>query len=245
MRARTCSAVGGLDLVEGDYAEAGIVGVGRVGERDGERADGSGHEALAAGLVADAVGPFAALLRGLLVDLPGQVAEHRVFDDLLVEGGVFAAAVLARVVDEELALGDAGGAEGVGLDDVGAGLEKAAMDVADHLRLRQGEDVAVVQQVLGGVFEALAADVGFRHAVGADGRAHRSVDDGDSAFEDLFERMLGLVGNGWHESPVTLCWGPCVRILGCEHTRSVSIGCGRYYEDSMGLVSAGQASIRA
>jgi hypothetical protein len=41
--------VGGLDLVEGDDAEAGVVGVGRVGERDGERADGAGDEALAAG----------------------------------------------------------------------------------------------------------------------------------------------------------------------------------------------------
>ncbi len=134
IRARTCSRVGGLDLVEGDDAEAGIVGVGRVGERDGEGADGSGDEALAAGVVGDAVGPFAALLRGLLVDLPGEVAEHRVVDDLLVELGIFAAAVLAGVVDEELALGDAGGAEGVGLDDVGAGLEEAAVDVADHRR---------------------------------------------------------------------------------------------------------------
>ncbi len=182
--------VGGLDLIEGDYAEAGVVGIGRVRERDGQGADGSGYEALAAGVVGDAIGPFAALLRGFFVDLPGEVVEQRVFDDLLVEVGVFAAAVLARVVDEELALGDAGGAEGVGLDDVGAGFEEAAMDVADHVRLGEGEEVTVVQQVLGGVFEALAADVGFLHAVGADGRAHRSVDDGDAGFEDLFQRML-------------------------------------------------------
>ena len=125
-----------------------------------------------------------------LVDLPGEVAEERVFDDLLVERGVFAAAVLARVVDEELALGDAGGAEGVGLDDVGAGLEEAAVDVADHLRLGEREEVAVVEQVLVGVLEALAADVGFGHAVGADGGAHRAVDDGDAVLEDLLERML-------------------------------------------------------
>ena len=182
MRARTCSRVGGLDLVEGDDAEAGVVGVGRVGERDGERPDGAGDEALAAGVVGDAVGPFAALPRGLFVDLPGEVVEERVVDDLLVERGVFAAAVLARIVDEELALGDAGGAEGVGLDDVRAGLEEAAVDVADHLRLGEREEVAVVQQVLFRVLEALAADVGFLHAVGADGGAHRAVDDGDAGF---------------------------------------------------------------
>ena len=52
------------------------------------------------------------------------------------------------------------------------------------------EEVAVVQQVLRRVLEALAADVRFRHAVGADGRAHRAVDDGDAAFEDLLKRML-------------------------------------------------------
>ena len=52
MRARTCSRVGGLHLIEGDDAEAGIVGIGRVRERDGQRADGAGDEALAAGFVA-------------------------------------------------------------------------------------------------------------------------------------------------------------------------------------------------
>ncbi len=118
-----------------------------------------------------------------------------IVDDLLVEVGIFAAAVLARIVDEELALGDAGGAEGVGLDDVRAGLKKAAMDVADHLRLGEREEVAVVQQVLGGVLEALAADVRFRHAVGADGGAHRAIDDGDAALENLFQRMWMAFGH--------------------------------------------------
>ena len=128
----------------------------------------------------------------MLVDVPGEVVERRVFDDLLVELGIFAAAVLARIVDEELALRDAGGAEGVGLDDVGAGLEEAAMDVADHLRLGEREEVAVVEQILGGVLEAIAANIGFGHAVGADGGAHGAVDDGDAVFEDGFE----WVGSG-------------------------------------------------
>ena len=115
-----------------------------------------------------------------------------VVEDLLVERRIFAAAVLARVVDEELALRDAGRAEGVGLDDVGAGLEKAAVDVADHLRLREREEVAVVEQVLLRVLEALAAHVRLCHAVGADGGAHGAVDDGDALLEDLFKRMLVL-----------------------------------------------------
>ena len=79
--------------------------------------------------------------------------------------------------------------------------KKPAMDVADHLRLRQREEVAVVQQVLRRVLEALPADVRFRHAIGADRRAHRSVDDGDATLEDLFKRML--VGFR-HVSPMSL-----------------------------------------
>jgi hypothetical protein len=54
------------------------------------------------------------------------------------------------------------------------------MNVADHLRLRQREQVAVVQQILGRVLEALPADIRFRHPVGADGGAHRSINDGDA-----------------------------------------------------------------
>jgi len=129
------------------------------------------------------------LTRGLLVDLPGEVAEEFVFDDFLVEGRIFTAAVVARVVDEELGLRDGSGAEGVGLDNVRSGFKKAAMDVADHLRLREREKVAIVEQIFGGVLEALAADVGFFHAVGADGGAHGAVDDGDAVFEDLLKRM--------------------------------------------------------
>ena len=112
---------------------------------------------------------------------------ERVLDDLLVELRVFAAAVFAGVVDEEFALRDAGGAEGVGFEDVGAGLEEAAMDVADHRRLGEREEVAVVEEVLGGVLEAVRTDIGLGHAVGADGGAHGAVDDGDSVFEDGFE----------------------------------------------------------
>ena len=183
--------VGGLHLVEGDDAEAGIVGVGRVRERHGERADGAGHEALAAGRRCATRSAHSRHCRAdCSLISQARSFEERIVDDLLVERGVFAAAVLARIVDEELALRDAGGAEGVGLDDVRAGLEKAAMDVADHLRLRQREQVAVVQQVLVRVLEALAADVGFLHAVGADGRAHRAIDDGDAALEDLLQRMF-------------------------------------------------------
>jgi hypothetical protein len=52
-------------------------------------------------------------------------------------------------------------AEGVGLDNVRAGFEKAAIDVADYLRLRQREEVTVVEKAFCGVLEAVPTDVRF------------------------------------------------------------------------------------
>ena len=63
------------------------------------------------------------------------------------------------------------------------------------VRLREREEVAVVQQILLRVLEALAADVRFRHAVGADGRAHRAVDDGDAFPQELLEGVFQRHGS--------------------------------------------------
>ena len=137
-----------LHLVEGDHPEARIVGIRRIRQRDRQRPDRSGHKPLPPGRIANAIRPHPALPRRLLVDLPGQLVEKRIFDDLLVELRILPPAVLARIVHKELALRDAGRAKRVRLDDVGARLQKPPMNVADHLRLRQREQVAVVQQVL-------------------------------------------------------------------------------------------------
>src|ERR1700733_11892107 len=75
------------------------------------------------------------------------------------------------------------------------------MDVADHLRPRQGEEVTVVQQILLRVLEAIPPDVRFRHAVRADRGAHRTIDDGDSTLEYLFK---GMLADFHHVSPKDL-----------------------------------------
>ena len=181
--------VGRFHLVEGDDAEAGIVGIGRIRERHRERADGAGDEAALSVGGAHAIGPFTAFARRLDVDLPREVVQERAGEDGVVERGVLPPPVLARIVDEELALPDVRGAEGVRLDDVGSRLEEATVDVADHLRLREREEVAVVQQVLLGVGKAAPADVRLLHVVGANRRAHRAVDDGDALLEESLERV--------------------------------------------------------
>src|SRR6185437_7688216 len=109
----------GPDLIEGDDAKAGIVCIGRVRQRNRERADCAGDKSGTRSLVCDAIGPQAALPRGLLVDLPGQIVQKPVCDDALVERRILARAVLSWIVDEELALRDTGGSEGIGFDDVG------------------------------------------------------------------------------------------------------------------------------
>src|ERR1700689_943727 len=49
---------------------AEIVGIGRIGERDGQRPDSPGDEPRKPGFIGDAIGPFAALPRRGLIDLP-------------------------------------------------------------------------------------------------------------------------------------------------------------------------------
>ena len=52
--------------------------------------------------------------------------------------------MLARIIHKKFALGDSRGAESIRLDDVRACLKKPAMDVANHLRLGQREQVTIV-----------------------------------------------------------------------------------------------------
>ena len=94
--------------------------------------------------------------------------------------------VLHAVVGER----DALGVEGVGLDDVGAGLEVGVVDLADEVRLGQHEQVVVALDVAGPVGEALAAELLLLELVALHHRAHRAVDDE----QPLLERGAELVG---------------------------------------------------
>ena len=101
-------------------------------------------------------------------------------------------------------LGDAGGAERVRLDDVGAGGQVALVDFLDDLRLRQVQQfvIALDEQLTGTgigrcgeIDEAAgrAAAVGlFVQFVLLDDRAHRAVQDHDAAGEGFAQ--LGFDG---------------------------------------------------
>ena len=93
-------------------------------------------------------------------------------------------AFAVELVDDRLeavvGLGDRGGREGVGLDDVGAGAEIVQVDVADRVGLGQDEQVVVALEVLAVVAEALAAEVGLRQLERLDLGPHGAVEHQDA-----------------------------------------------------------------
>ena len=179
-------------LIEIHHAEARVVGIGRVGERNCERPDRAGDIALAAGVAADGIGPLAAELGRLDIHFPGELVEKRILDDLLEKFRVLASALFARILDKKFALRDAGGGEGVGLADVRAGFIESLVDVADDFWAREAQDVAVVEQILFAIGKAYAAGIGFVEPIGADRRAHGAIEDQNPLGQGLAEFPGGV-----------------------------------------------------
>ncbi len=67
------------------------------------------------------------------------------------------------------------------------------MDRADDVGTRQHEHIAVPAQVLGVIFEALAAEIRLRQLVALDHRAHRTVEDEHALLEGTTECLLTLI----------------------------------------------------
>ena len=84
--------------------------------------------------------------------------------------------------------------ECVGLDDIGPGVEKPAMDVLDQLRLRDRQQVVVAFEILFPGGEALAAEIVLAEAVALNHRAHRTVKQDNAALEQI-EQGLNAVSS--------------------------------------------------
>jgi hypothetical protein len=95
-----------------------------------------------------------------------------------------------------IGLGDDLPAEGVGLDDVGTGFEKAAVNGSHHVGLGEDEDIGVALEVLVMRLEALAAIIGLGKLELLQGGAHGPVDDDDALLEKCFEGMESVHGGG-------------------------------------------------
>jgi hypothetical protein len=175
------------------HAKAGIVRVRRVRERYRQRPNRAGHKSLPSRFIGHTIRPLAALPRGLLVDLPRQITSVTRRQSLLIKSGSFRPPC-SRGSSTKTRSANARRAKGIRLDDVRTRFKKPPVNIADHLRLRQRKEIAVVQQILRRVLEPLPANIRFLHPIGADRRAHRSIDDGNTAFQYLLQGM-GVVAN--------------------------------------------------
>ncbi len=154
-------------LVVGHVARARVVDVGRDRRGAVRRTERAGHEARVVGR-RDLVGRSARDLRAGTVDLVGQVL-HAV-----------------------VGLRDGRGGEGVGLEDVRAGGEVLPVDLPDHVRLGEVQQVAVALDVARPVGEPVAAELLLPGREALDERAHGAVDDQDALAQGAAERLRGI-----------------------------------------------------
>ena len=85
----------------------------------------------------------------------------------------------------------AGGAESIGLDDVGAGLEILGVDFFDHLRLGQLQQLEVALEMFRRMLrETSAAIFFFRKPVALHHRAHGAIENDDAFAKKIGERMI-------------------------------------------------------
>jgi hypothetical protein len=85
------------------------------------------------------------------------------------------------------------GIEGIGLDQVGAGGQVLSVDLQDHLRPGQHQQVVVALQILVPAGEARTAVIGLLQLVALDHRAHGPVDDEDAFAQQRVEAVEGGV----------------------------------------------------
>ena len=84
-------------------------------------------------------------------------------------------------------LGDAGAVEGVGLDDVGAGLQISQVDGLNNVRACNDQQVIVALQLVAVGFEALTPEVLLLQLVFLDLCPHGPVDEHDALLEQRLE----------------------------------------------------------
>ena len=146
--------VRGLELVEGDVAEARVVDIGRDRSRAVGGPERAGDEARPRWVLrGELIGCRARELRRLEVELVNEVLQ---------------AVVRLR---------DRGRVEGIGLDHVGARREVLQVDSPDDPGLRQHQQVVVAPEVLRMVGEALSTIVRLREPAALDHGAERPVQD--------------------------------------------------------------------
>ena len=112
--------------------------------------------------------------------------------DLAGEAGGRLVDLVRAAREAELGEDDRAAAERVRGDDVGAGLEVAAMGVGDDVGARDVE-------LLGAAFVLGAAEIGRAEVAAVDVRAVRPADDEDALGERIEERLRAIVAVHWND----------------------------------------------
>ena len=125
------------------------------------------------------------MLGGLNIDFPGEIFEELILTNFSIEKlrVLSAQAFFTRIFYKKLGLRQRRRRKGICLDDVRTRFEKAFVDVANGIRLREGKDVAVVQQILFVVLKPLTSRIGFLKAVATNRCSHRPIEDKDAFFQ--------------------------------------------------------------
>ena len=196
--------IGGREVVEGHGPEGRITDVGGDGCRTGRGPHGAGDEAR-----------------------PLRIVGHGGRGGTLRDPRRSHVDVVYPVLHAVVGLRDRGGVEGVGLDDIGAGVQVLAVDLLDQFGLCDRQQVEIAPQSYGVVFERIAAVIGFFEGMALQDRAHGAVDDEDSFGKQPVQLAVGVRRNerGLAEDCILLHG---VELRGCpRHGRTSVPGYGR------------------
>ncbi len=180
VRAAFDQALGGLGVVlhqfiEGHVAVAGVVHIRRQRAGTAGRAEHAGDEAW-----------LVRRLQGLGV---GHLAR---------DAGTFYVQLVGERLHAVIGLGHLGGVEGVGFEDVGAGIQVRLLDGGDDVRTAEQQQVVVTPDVARPVGKPFAAVVLFFQLIALDHRAHAAVEDQDAFLEGLVKGLQtsATIGHG-------------------------------------------------
>jgi len=70
------------------------------------------------------------------------------------------------------------------------------MDLADHVRPRQDQQVVVALEIVPMIPESLAAEIRFRQPIPLDHRPHRAIEEEDACGEKRMQAFGGGLGGG-------------------------------------------------
>jgi hypothetical protein len=129
-------------------------------------------------------------------------AEVGIVDDALEELRIFATAC-SRLGKEKFVEADGGGAEGIGLEHVGAGLEIFLVDALDCVGAGEEEQLVRAFEVFPfPIAKAFSAIIVLAQVEALEGCAHGAIEHDDALAEQSLEGME-FVGHGKRKKPVS------------------------------------------